>query len=94
MVAQVLADAGQIVDDWDPQGAQIVRRPHARVEQQVGRSNRTGADDDLVGVDLGELPALLSDNPDRALAGKAYTMYQRITLNGEIRPRPRRFKIA
>ena len=47
MVLQVLADAGPVGDDVDPERAQFRRRPHARQLQQLRRVDRPAAKNDL-----------------------------------------------
>ena len=50
VVVQVLADAGQVGDDVDPERAQVVRGPDAREQEQLRRADRPAAHDDLCRV--------------------------------------------
>ena len=53
MVAEVLADAGEFVDDGDAHSAQVVGGADAGEEEELGGGDGAGADDD-VGAEDGE----------------------------------------
>src|SRR5581483_6532640 len=66
VIAQVLANAGQFVDEGNARGAQLIRRPNARQHQKVWRADRTGREDDLVpvhGLKLAPARDLHADGP-------------------------------
>ena len=50
VVVQVLADAGQVGDDVDPERAQPLRGPHAGEQEELRRSDGSAAQDDLRGA--------------------------------------------
>ena len=51
MVAEVLADSGQVVDDFHSHVRQMVGGPDPREHEDVGRSDGTRAEDDLLALD-------------------------------------------
>ncbi len=73
VVLQVLADAGQVVHQWNAEGGQQCRRAHAGALQDLRRGDRTGAQQHLAacgGVDrLGAVAGQVA-HAHRALAGE------------------------
>ena len=47
MVLEVLADAGQVVDDRDPEGSQLLGVADARQLEELGRVDRAAGEDHL-----------------------------------------------
>ncbi len=50
VVVEVLADAREVGDDVDPEGAQVICGADAGEQEQLRRADRAAADDDLVGM--------------------------------------------
>jgi hypothetical protein len=69
VVLQVLADAGQVLDDLDPERAELGRRPDAGELEQLRRVDRPAAEHDLLGPRLARAapPARVLD-ADRTVA--------------------------
>ena len=67
VVVQVLADAGQVGDDVDPERAQVLRGPDAGEQEELRRSDRSAAHDDLLGA--GPLDAAVLRPLDADAAG-------------------------
>ncbi len=69
MVLEVLADAGQVVDDRDPDGLQLRGIADAGELEQLGRVDRAASEDHLAAVDRLRPTALsVSSTPDRPAA--------------------------
>ena len=68
MVAEVLADAGSIVDDGDAHAAEVVSRADAGKHQELGRGDCAAAEDDLVGFDGEHLAAAFDHHAGGAVA--------------------------
>ena len=67
MVLQVLADAGQVVHDFDARGLEHGARTDPGALQQMRRADRTGSDDDLATATRGlDRSAALVFDPDGA----------------------------
>ncbi len=93
VVLQVLADAGQVVQRLDPHSGQLVGRPHAREQQQLGRVEGPAAEDHLARghgpPDFAVLPVLDADRP--ALLDQ-HPVAQRPDFHREIRPAEHRLQ--
>ena len=64
VVHQVLADAGEMTNRWYPELPQLVLGADAREHQQMGRSDRPGAQHHPVGFDPEHLPAAFGFHAD------------------------------
>ena len=62
VVAEVLADAGEVVHDGDADGLELLGVADAGEHEQVGRADCSSAEDDLVCVDLEALAAAFDFN--------------------------------
>ena len=72
MILQVLADAGPVGDDVDPERAELRRRPHAGQLQQLRRIDRPAAKNDLApraGLELAPVAPVMDADGAAPLEG-------------------------
>src|ERR1700720_4767793 len=95
MVAQVLANALELVANLDADAFEQFRLADAGQFQKLRRIDRTGADDDLpVGAGFVLLAVDLVAHADAALAFDQQAFGQRIGLDSQVWPPSRRIQIA
>src|SRR6185437_2147556 len=95
VVAQVLADALQLVHRRDADRAQAIALADAGEFQQLGRVDRARADDHLAGrPGLARLAIHRVAHADAALAVEYQRRRQRPRLDRKVGPRPRRVEVA
>src|SRR6202049_892280 len=95
MVAQILANALELVANLDADAFEQFRLADAGQFQKLRRIDRTGADDDFpVGASFVPLSVYIVAHPDAALAFEQQTFGQRIGLDGQVWPPSRRIQIA
>ena len=95
VVLQVLADAGQVVDDVDPETAERPRVADAGELEHLRRVDRTAAQDDLGAarpLDLAAPVAVL--DADRARALEEQSRDVRPTLDRQVRPPHHRVQVG
>ena len=66
VVEEVLADAGRFVQHRDTELVELIAGAYSREHQNVGRFQRAGAEDDLVGLDGEYLAAAFRLHPDHS----------------------------
>src|ERR1700680_599059 len=95
MVAQILANALELVANLDADAFEQFRLADAGQFQKLRRIDRTGADDDFpVGASFVPLSVYIVAHPDAALAFDQQAFGQRIGLDGQVWPPSRPIQIA
>ena len=95
MVAQVFADAAQLVAHLDAGRLEHVRPADARQFQKLRRVDRAGADDDFpAGAGFVLLPVEAVAHADAALSVEQQAFGQRVGLDLQVRAPARRVEVA
>ena len=99
MVAEVLADAGEVVHDGDADGLQLLSVADAGEHEDVWRADCSCAEDNLVGLDLEALAAALGFNAYGAffaqpVACKEDALHGAVGSDGEVEAMARRVDVA
>ena len=84
MVEQVLAHAGQFLDDRYAELLKLVARAHSRQHQEVGRFQRAGAQHNLIGLDVEYLAAAFGLHAGDASAIEQDPSDEDVALDGEV----------
>ena len=88
VVAQVLTDAGKLVDNRNAHFPEVIGRPDARQHQDLRRGDGAGAEDNLVAVRLEYLAAALRLDADGRLIVKEHSAGHHVAPHGQVEPMP------
>ena len=86
MVLHVAAHAGQVADHRNPQPGQVRRRADAGQHQQLGRLNRSGAEDDFPALDGEGLLAAFNLQPHCPGAVEDHPVDHHAAPDGQVEP--------
>src|SRR5262245_16727443 len=90
MVLQILADAGQVADQWNIEVAEVLRRANTGEHEQLRRSDRASAQNNFaLSSLLYAAVALLKAHDCRALAFKINSERMCASAHSEVGPRCR-----
>ena len=94
MIPQILADTGRIINNRYPQAEKMLLGAHAGQHQQLRRSYRSGAEDDLISFQGEDLSAAFHFHADGSVPIEYHPSNRHVGPDGQIEAVALRIELA
>src|SRR5947208_2352922 len=94
MIPEVLPDARHILHHGNTEAPELRGRPYAREQEEVGRADRPGTQDDVRTSDGERLAAAVHDDPHRPVTLKQHAVDQAVGSDRQVQAVPARVQVA